>query len=151
MKYTSEIIINLPREEVIKKLDSPENMKHWQKGLVSYELLSEDPLAVGAKMTLEYKMGRRNLVLTETLIKYDFPNEFHANYDAKSVHNIQKNFFHEIDPNTTKWVSENEFQFGSLMMKIVGFLMPGAFKKQSIAYLNDFKNFAERGISVTEK
>lgn len=33
MKYPSELIIDLPREEVIKKLDNPENMKYWQKGI----------------------------------------------------------------------------------------------------------------------
>jgi len=39
MKYTSEIIIDRSREEVIRKLDNPENMKHWQRGLISYNLL----------------------------------------------------------------------------------------------------------------
>jgi carbon monoxide dehydrogenase subunit G len=36
MKYTCEITIDLPREEVIRKLDNVENMKHWQKGLTDY-------------------------------------------------------------------------------------------------------------------
>ena len=151
MKYTSEIIIELPLKDVIHKLDSAENMKHWQKGFISYEVLSEDPRSVGAQMKLEYQMGKRNMVLTETILKMDFPREFHATYDAKGVHNIQKNYFHEVDAQTTKWVSENEFQFGSFMMKAMGFLMPGAFKKQSMVYLIDFKNFAEKGISLLDK
>jgi len=29
--------------------------------------------------------------------------------------------------------------------------MPGAFKKQSLKYLKDFKNFAEQGTSVSEE
>ncbi len=151
MKYTSEIIINLPREEVIKKINNPENMKHWQKGLIGYTLLDENPKRDGAKMLLEYKMGKRNITMTETIIKYGFPSEFHATYDAKDVHNIQKNYFHEVDANSTKWVSENEFQFGGFMMKAMGFLMPGIFKKQSGKYLNDFKNFAENGTSVANQ
>jgi carbon monoxide dehydrogenase subunit G len=56
MKYTSEIVINLPRTQVVEKLDNPENMKHWQKGLVSYEQLSDDPKAPGATMKLAYKI-----------------------------------------------------------------------------------------------
>ncbi len=150
MKYTSEIIIELPRKDVINKLDSAENMKHWQKGLVKYETLSKDPRAVGTQMKLEYQLGKRNMVLTETILKIDFPNEFHATYDTKGMHNIQKNYFHEIDAQTTKWVSESEFQFGSFMMKAMGFLMPGAFKKQSMTYLNDFKGFAEKGTSLID-
>lgn len=151
MKYTTEVIIDLPREEVIRKLDNPENMKHWQRGLVGYKQLNEkDPGAVGAQMELEYKMGKREMVMTETITKYNFPEEFHANYDAKGVHNIQQNYFHEIDSNTTKWVSESEFQFASFGMKLFGWLMPGAFKKQSQKYLNDFKNFAENNVSVVD-
>lgn len=150
MKYTSEIIIDLPREEVIKKLDNAENMKHWQRGLVNYKFLDGIPGKVGAKMELEYKMGKRNVVLTETITKNEFPSEFHAHYDAKGVHNEQKNFFHDLSENKTKWVSESEFEFEGFGMKVMAFLMPGAFKKQSMKYLKDFKNFAETGTSVSE-
>jgi hypothetical protein len=148
MKYTSEIIIDLPREEVIKKLDEPENMKHWQRGLVNYEFLNGTPGTDGAQMKLYYKMGKRDVVLTETITKNNFPTEFHANYSAKGVHNIQHNFFHELDEHTTKWVSETAFQFQGFGMKMMVFLMPGAFKKQSNKFLVDFKNFAEKGTSV---
>ncbi len=151
MKYTSEIIINLPREEVIKKLDNPDNMKHWQRGLVGYEILNGSPGTEGARMRLEYKMGKRDLVLTETILKNKFPEEFHATYDTKGVHNIQQNLFQEVDSNTTKWISRTEFQFEGFGMKMMGWLMPGAFKKQSMKYLQDFKNFAENGTSVQNK
>lgn len=148
MKYSVEVIINLPREEVIKKLDSAENMKHWQRGLLNYELLSEDPKANGAQMKLEYQTGKRKMTMTETIIKNNFPEEFHASYEAKGVKNIQQNYFQEIDPNTTKWISDTEFQFSGFGMKLMGALLPGVFKKESRKYLNDFKNFAENGISV---
>ncbi len=150
MKYTSEITINLPRNEFVKKLDNPDNMKHWQRGLVAYKQLSGQPGEEGAKMELQYKMGKRDLVLIETIIKRNFPYEFHATYDAKGVHNIQKNYFNDVDESTTKWISEAEFQFSGFMMKVMGFLMPGAFKKQSMKYLQDFKAFAENGSSVSD-
>ncbi len=148
MKYTSEIIIDLPREEVIRKLDNPDNMKHWQRGLINYEVLSGTPGQEGARMKLQYKMGKRDLELIETIINNKFPSEFHATYDTKGVHNIQQNYFHDYEGNKTKWVSESEFQFASFGMKMMGWLMPGAFKKQSQKYLQDFKNFAEKGTSV---
>lgn len=151
MKYTSDIIINLPRKEVIEKLDNPENMKFWQKGLKSYKLLNGNSGEKGAQMELEYQMGKRNMVLIETITENKFPEEFHADYDTKGVHNIQKNIFHEIDENTTRWESICEFHFSGFGMKLMGFLMPYAFKKQSKKYLVDFKNFAEKGISVQNK
>lgn len=49
-----------------------------------------------------------------------------------------------LQANQTKHVTENEFQFKGVMMNLMGFLMPGAFKKQSYKYLKAFKTFAEK-------
>lgn len=148
MKYTTEITIDLPRSEFVEKFDDAENMKHWQRGLKSFKYLSGKPGAEGSKMELQYLMGKRELVLIETIIKSNLPYEFHATYDAKGVHNIQKNYFKDIEENKTLWVSESEFQFSGIFMKLMGIFMPGAFKKQSCQYLEDFKAFAETGASV---
>ena len=149
MKYRSEITIDLPREQMVAILDDPENMKHWQKGLISYRHLSGQPGTEGAQMELAYKMGKRSVVMVETIIKRNMPEEMHTTYDTKGVHNIQKNYFQELGEGRSKWISDSEFQFDSLMMKLMGWLMPGAFKKQSMAYLKDFKAFAETGATVS--
>ena len=150
MKYTTEIQVALPRTEFIEKFDSTENMKHWQKGLKAYKFLEGEPGQEGSQMELVYQMGKRELVMIETILKSNFPYEFHATYDAKGAHNIQKNYFKEIDEGNTLWISESEFQFSGFFMKLMGFLMPGAFKKQTLAYLQSFKAFAEEGISVMD-
>ncbi len=54
MKYTTEIIIHKSLAEVIHKMNSTENMLHWQEGLVSTEHLSGTPGEFGAKMKLNY-------------------------------------------------------------------------------------------------
>ncbi len=148
MKYTTEITVDVPRDEFIKKMDNPDNMRHWQRGLTDYKTISGPPGEEGSKMELQYLMGKRNMVLIETIIKRNFPHEFHATYDTKGVHNLQKNYFKDIDGHSTKWISETDFQFEGFMMKTMGFLMPGAFKKQSKKYMEDFKAFAENGTSV---
>ncbi|WP_375323888.1 SRPBCC family protein [Flagellimonas sp. GZD32] len=148
MKYTTEIVVAVPRDEFIKKMDNPDYMKHWQRGLVSFEHLSKIPGQEGAQMSLNYQMGKRKMSMVETIIKKNLPDEMHTTYDTKGVHNIQKNYFKEED-GKTRWVSESEFQFSGLGMKLMGLLMPGAFKKQSLKYMEDFKAFAEEGISVT--
>jgi len=43
MKYSTEITLDLPREEVIRKLDNVDNMKHWQRGFISAEHLEGIP------------------------------------------------------------------------------------------------------------
>lgn len=150
MKYTCEITVDLPLEEFIQKLDKPENMKHWQRGLVDYQHLSDRPGTEGAQMNLKYKMGKREFEMVETILKRDLPHALHTTYDTKGVHNIQKNFFTE-ENGKTKWTSESEFQFSGFGMKLMAFLMPGAFKKQSMKYLQDFKAFAENGTSVLDQ
>ena len=150
MKYTTEITVELPRNEFIQKFDNPENMKHWQKGLKSYKMHSGPPGKEGSKMELCYQMGKRELTMVETIIKNNLPYEFHATYDAKGAHNIQKNFFKDIEGKQTVWISESEFKFSGLFMKLMGFLMPGAFKKQTLDYLKNFKAFAEQNVSVAQ-
>ncbi|MDT0559444.1 SRPBCC family protein [Ichthyenterobacterium sp. W332] len=148
MKYTIEVTIALPRDEVINKLDSVENLKHWQQGLVGVEHVSGTPGEFGARMKMQYKFGKRHMTLEETITKSNFPDEFHATYNTKGMHNIQKNFFTETSQGHTTWKSENEFLPTNFMMRVMTFLMPRAFKKQSTKYMNDFKNFAENGTSV---
>jgi len=148
LKYTVEIVVNVPRDVFIGKMDNADNMKHWQKGLVNYKFLSGEPGQEGAKMELHFKTGKREMKMVETIIKRNFPHEFHANYDAKGVHNFQKNYFKDIDGHSTLWIVESEFRATSFMLKVMTFLMPGAFKKQSLKYMQDFKAFAEDGISV---
>ncbi|MBO6632644.1 MAG: SRPBCC family protein, partial [Psychroserpens sp.] len=67
MKYTTEIIVCLPLEEFAKKMDNPENLKHWQKGLTSAEHLSGDPGVLGSKMKLTFTFGKRKMELIETI------------------------------------------------------------------------------------
>lgn len=141
MKYTSEIEINLPREKVIELFDNKANLKHWQEGLQSFEQLSGDPGTIGSKYTLKYKMGKRNIEMTETILKRESSN-FDFLYEAKGVWNEVKNSFSEIDQNQTKWTIENDFR-GKGMMAIMLFLMPSMFKKQTMKFMNSFKKFTE--------
>lgn len=144
MKYTQEIIINKPIKEVVALFDNPNNLYEWMEGLQKIEHLSGTPGEPGAKSKLLFKMGNREIEMIETITARDLPTEFSGTYEATGVFNIQKNKFISISDNQTKHVTENEFQFKGVMMKLMGFLMPGAFKKQSYKYLKAFKTFAEK-------
>jgi hypothetical protein len=147
MKYTSEIKIEKPRTEVIEKFSDPDNMKHWQRGFISMEPISGNLGEEGSKNKLKYKMGKREIEMEEGIIKNDLPEQFHVNYTAKGVYNIQENFFEETPGDKTLWISHNEFRFSGFM-KLMGLFMPGAFRKQSYQYMKDFKAFVENNQSV---
>ena len=148
MLYTTEILVKVPLDVFVKKMNNIENMKHWQRGLQSTEHISGNPGDLGSKIKLNYKFDKREMEIIETITKSDFPNEFHATYTTKGMNNIQRNYFSETTDGQTKWKSINEFTPLSFSMRIMLFLMPRAFKKQSIKYMQDFKNFAENGTSV---
>ncbi|WP_319800004.1 MULTISPECIES: SRPBCC family protein [Flavobacterium] len=143
MKYTTEIEINKPIDKVIALFDNPENLKKWMEGLESFEHISGTPGQPGAKSRLKFKMGKREMEMIETVTVRNLPEEFTGTYEAKGVVNIVKNSFVKISDSKTKYITEHEFQLQGLAMKIIAFLMPGVFKKQSLKYLTAFKNFAE--------
>ena len=142
MKYSCEIEINLPREKVNSLFDNPDNIYKWMHGLQSAKLISGNAGEAGAKTEMFFKTSKREITMVETITIKNLPDEFTATYEAKGVFNIVKNIFEVIDENTTKYITEQEFQFKGFM-NLVAFLMPGVFKKESMKYLNDFKKFAE--------
>lgn len=144
MKYTIEIEIDQPRDKVVELFDNEENAFKWMEGLQSVDPIEGEPGAIGSTSRMKFKMGKREIEMVETIIEKDLPGNYKMTYDAKGVHNIINNKFTEIGDNKTLYQTEQEFQFKGFM-KVMGFLMPGAFKKQSLKYLKDFKAFAESG------
>jgi carbon monoxide dehydrogenase subunit G len=143
MQYSTEIVINRPLARVIELFDNPALLKEWQPGLQQFEPLSGTPGQPGAKTRMVYKMGSRTVQLTETIVMRNLPQEFTATYETKGVYNIVKNRFAAVDANTTHYVTENEFRLSGFM-KILGWLMPGSFKKESYKYQQQFKAFVEK-------
>ena len=147
MKYTVEIDIDLPHDKVIELFDSTDNLYKWQKGLQSFEHLSGDPGQPDARSKLQFKMGKREIDMIETVTLRQLPDRFDGTCDAQRVHNVVRNIFTEQVPGKTRWASENEFQFSGFM-KVMAVLMRGAFSKQSLKYMQAFKAFAEDGVDV---
>ena len=150
MKYSVEIEVGLSRDKFIELFDDPKNLPKWQKGFLSIEHLSGEPGQEGAKSKLEFAFGKRKMVMIETIAKRSLPDEFNGTYEAPGVFNWVNNRFIELGPERTKWISENEFRFTTLFMKAMGLLMKSAFPKQSLAFMNDFKAFAENGTDVRD-
>ncbi len=143
MHFTQQIEIDKPIDTVVALYDNPDNLTKWMEGLLSYEHLSGTAGESGAKAKMHFKMGRREIEMVETIITRNLPDEFSGTYEAKGVYNVMKSTFKELSPAKTLYTTENEFQFTGFM-KLMGFLMPGAFKKQSMKYMVAFKDFVEK-------
>ena len=149
MRYTEEIEIDLPRDEVVRLFTDPGTMFAWQPGLQSMELLSGEEGEVGARTKLVFLTGRRRMEMIETIMHNALPESLHAVYDTKGVHNVCENFLHEVSPTRTRWVTPNVFEFSGAM-RLVGLLFGSSFKKETRESLRRFKAFAEHGTDVRD-
>jgi hypothetical protein len=160
MKYTVSLEIALPREKVAQLLADPEHMPKWLRGLVVHEPLSGVHGHVGTKSRVVMQTGQQKFEAAETITRrepvdlHGIPKEdvvhFEREIVGKGMWSAARERLTETGPETTLWVSENEYRFSGLLMRLVGILMPGAFRKQSLEHMQDFKAFAEHGKDVRE-
>ena len=160
MKYTNSIEIALPREKVAQLLADPAHIPKWLRGLVLHEPVNGIHGQLGTKSRVVMQSGQRNIECTETITRRDpadlhgIPKESVVHFDREIVGagmwSVVRDRLTEASPETTLWESESEYRFSSLLMRLVGFLMPGSFHKQSQQHMQDFKAFAEQGKDVRE-
>jgi hypothetical protein len=160
MKYTVSIELALPRERAAQLLADPAHLPKWLRGLVLHEPLEGAHGQVGTTSQVVMQMGKQKFEFTETVTRRD-PADLHAIPSASVVHfdreivgdgmwSVVRDRLTAAGPRTTLWESESEYRFRGLMMRMVGLLMPGAFRKQSLQHMQDFKAFAERGEDVRD-
>ena len=89
-------------------------------------------------------MGKGTFEMIETITVYNPPGEFAASYEAQGVWNLIENRFTETAQGKTRWVLDAQFKFPSLMMKLMAWLAPGMFRKQTLRFMQRFKAFAEK-------
>ncbi len=99
MKYQQEIILKRPRKEVVEKFSNPENMKHWQEGFIYMKPINGELGEEGSQNLLKYNMGKREIEMTETILKNNLPEVYSATYEAKGVYNYQVNRFIKTSEN----------------------------------------------------
>jgi uncharacterized membrane protein len=142
MQFVHEIVIAKIRDEVWALFDNFDNMKHWQPTLQSFTPVSGTPGQPGAVTKLVYLENGRTIELIETITERKQPDSFSGTYSNEMVTNTIKNTFSEAGPGSTRWVMECEFELKGFL-KLIGFMMKGAFKKRVQEDCERFKKFAE--------
>ena len=145
MKFTCSVVVQKPIDRTVALWNDPDNLKEWQDGFLGIEHLSGEPEAVGSKYKFRYKMGRGEFDLIETVMINDLPGQFKALYEHKNMSNTMDSRFTALDENTTRWDAEIEYTImRGFMIKLMSWIMPGMFKKQTQKWFDQFKEFAER-------
>lgn len=142
MKYENTIEIDLPLDKVIELFDNQDNMYHWMDGLEGHEHLSGTPGEPGAEMLLHFKMGKSSFSMKETITEKNLPHVFAGKYETKFATNHVSNSFEEAEGRTIM-TSVTEVTAHSFIVRLMTWLLPASFRKQSQVYLENFKKFAE--------
>lgn len=142
MKYVLDVEIDVPRTRVIELFDDHSNLKEWQPDFIRIEPISGEPGQPGEKTRQWYKMGKREIEMIETITVRNPPEEYSATYEAKHIWNRVDCRFTELGEDRTRWHMEIEFKCRG-MMRIMAVLAPSMFKKESLASMQRFKEFAE--------
>jgi len=142
MKYEQALTIDLPRARVIELFESFENLREWHPGLQGYEQLEGEPGQPGSRTKLIYDEEGRAVEMVWTIVERDLPDSLTVTYEAGTLYNRVVHRFTEEGPDRTRWQTENEVKVKGLLA-VLGFLMRGAFPKQTLRKMNRFKEFAE--------
>ena len=144
MKFKGSIEINQPKDIVTNHFANPENLKEWQEGFMKIETIKGTPGEDGSISKLFYKMGKREMELTETIIANRLPDTFEAFYHHKHMDNTMKCTFTALDSNRTLYENEVEYtRINWFLPKLMAILFPGVYKKQGHKWMVNFKNSVE--------
>ncbi|MFC3964066.1 SRPBCC family protein [Nocardia jiangsuensis] len=160
MKYTNLIEIALPREQVAQLLSDPAHIPKWLRGVVRHEPVKGVHGELGTESRVVMRTGNREVECTETITRRepaelrDIPAAAVVRFDREIVGagmwSAVRDRLTEAGPETTHWESESEYRFDSRLIRLLGRLLPGTFRKQSQQHMRDFKAFAEEGRDVRE-
>jgi len=148
LRYSTQITVARSRDDVIAIVQDPAQAPHWMEGFVSAEPVEGEPWAVGSTSKLTFKMGKRDMVMVETILSNTLPEGYTCQYTTNGVRNEIENRFVAVTETETRWEMDNIFEFSGFMMKLMGTLMPFMFKKQTTTYARNFKAYAENGTRV---
>lgn len=150
----------MPREEVAQLLADPAHLPKWLRGLVLHEPLSGVHGQVGTKSRVVMQMGQQKMECTETITRREpadlreIPKgsvvHFEREIVAEGMWSTVRDRLTEAAPDRTLWVSESEYRFSSLPMRLMALVMSSTFRKQSKQHMQDFKAFVEHGKDVRE-
>lgn len=144
MKYSVSNTIDKPLDEVIEKFLDPEGVKHWMEGFQKMEHISGDKGEVGGVTDLYFIVRKKEMVIQETILEKNLPNQMKFAYQSPMAYNEVEMTFEPKADGSVLQTNTSYFRFKGLM-KIMGWLATGAFKKQSLKYMNAFKDFVENG------
>lgn len=144
MKFSCSVIIDRPIDELVELFKDSSKLGEYQDGFAGKELVSGREGEVGAVAKMYYQHGSRSMVITETILVNNLPEEFLGNYHHEHMDNTMRCEFIALSNDQTQYNTDIEYTaFRGFLPKLMSTLFPGMFKKQVQRWLDNFKAYAE--------
>ena len=144
MKYSCEVLIDVKKDVCIQLWFDESRLIDWQDGFQSKKWIDGKAYAVNSKADIVFEQNGRRLELLEHVLENQLPDFYLGEYIHKHMTNTQKVIFKAIESDKTLIITEVDYsQFNGIMPRLMAFLFPGLFRKQSQKWLDQFKTMAE--------
>tara|TARA_B100000900_G_scaffold405263_1_gene414633 strand:- start:185 stop:721 length:537 start_codon:yes stop_codon:yes gene_type:complete len=144
IKFEEEIVINANIDTIALILNNPSKIDNYMPGVETYSLKKGNLGKKGAVAEIKINSEGNDIVLKETIIYNNLPNEIKISYKADEVYNIVTHRLEVLSNNKIRLTNIQEFEFNGYM-KFVSFFMESALKNQTRVYLDNFKKYIETG------
>lgn len=143
MRYSVDVDINAPRDQVLEVFLDTARLHDWQPDLLRWEMIQgEDPNAPGAQMRQIHRMGKSEIDMVQTIVENRAPDFLAATYEADGVWNIVENSFSDRG-DTTHWRIDTEFKCDGLMIRLMTIFAPWMFRRNTKSAMMRFKTLVE--------
>ncbi|WP_420553066.1 SRPBCC family protein [Tenacibaculum aiptasiae] len=142
VKYTTEVEISKPVNEVFADFENVELMKQWMPEVKSIQVLEEKPGKVGSTYKIEVDNQGRLITMTEKVLAYEVNKRISFHFDAENMLKTDDYVF-TSNGNTTKIVQESICTSDSYIMRCLFPFFKGELKRINQSYLDAFKKASE--------
>ena len=144
MKFCKTIILNAPRDFVIKCYTEDDVRKKWDSMIVSKEHIAGTLLSPGAQAKILFKTPKGSDELHETILENNLPHSIKGLYKHKFMENTLATSFESLDDNKTKvQLDVDYFKTHKFIVKVFMTLFPKQFKSQVENTMHEFKTYVE--------
>lgn len=142
MKFRSEIDIDKPMNQLVEIIQDPECTIKWLDGLRSVKHVSGEYRQPGSKSKVVFDSPAGRLLITETIIKNELPEEFIIRYEGQGYVSYSNYQFEKLSSASTRFVINQQVELRGAL-KLAGGLLKGTMNRQLKKSTASFKRFAE--------
>jgi uncharacterized protein YndB with AHSA1/START domain len=142
MRSVVDIEIEAPRELVAELYSDASNNPRWMDDLERNEPISGEPGEPGSKYRMVSKDSDMHFVVTVVSVQFPENVKLHLEWKGFTV-DINVDFI-QLDTNSTRFVSTEDFSFSGFLPRLGGLLARRAIRSAHRKHMEGFKRFAER-------